>query len=447
VTTSPPFSPPGLPSVAGASGDPPGVVVEMKVPPRRVEPWAAVSGVLSIDLHRVAANLGRIAAMVGGVDRIAAVVKSDAYGLGAGEIARTAVEAGVRRLVVLHAAEAIALEAAIPPAGAARGPSDPPAVRFLAIAAAPPDGAEPLVARGGIEVAVHDGAAVRAAAAVARRAGAILPVHVEIDCGLGRAGVRPAAAPALVEAVLATDGLRLAGVFTHFSASESDPDRTTEEAECFRRTLEAIGPARTAGALVHAANTHATLGRDDLRFACCRIGRGWAGLGPATARLEPVLRWTCPVMHVRRVEAGDPVGYGGRWVADEATWIGLLPVGYAHGLPEGAGGQGLGVARTVGGRGRLLGDPGGAEAIEVPFVGTVSMDQCAIALPVRDDPDGRRLRPGATVEIVGGDRSASNRPEAFAAACGVRPLALLSSIGPRLHRRYEPIQASAGPTR
>jgi len=230
--------------------------------------------------------------------------------------------------------------------------------------------------------------------------------------------------------------MRLAGVMTHFTDAGCDAASTLREHALFRTTLDRIG-GLPRGCRVHAAATAAAAQSPAFHHDLVRIGLGWAGWVPGTVppgshaaamagALRPAVTWTSSVSHVHRLERGHRVGYGGRWLAAKATCIGLVPVGYADGIPPAAGGTPEAPGATV------LVESAGGWTIRAPIIGAVSMDQIAVDL----GPDGEHHGLGAAVTVVGGaNGSGAGLPE-FAAACGVTPHQVLVGIGPKVQRTY-----------
>ena len=234
-----------------------------------------------------------------------------------------------------------------------------------------------------------------------------LPFHLEIDTGMSRAGIRWDDRPALTAAAgLVAGAAGWEGAFTHFHSAESDPAATQGQWE---RLQEALGAFPRRPPLVHAANSAAAL-----------AGRRWAGDlvrpgiflyggdagGPAP---EPVVALRAPVVAMRRVRAGDTVSYGATWIAPEPCRIATIAAGYADGVP-----------RALSGRGEA--EIGG---IRMPIVGRITMDMTMI----RADA-GVAL--GDVATLYGGVVGLEEQ----AARAGTIGYELLTSIGPRVPRRY-----------
>jgi len=300
---------------------------------------------ITIDLGALRRNAAALVDAAGGAE-LWAVVKADAYGHGALDCARAAVEAGARALCVATAKEGAALRAELADA------------RVLVLS--PLAEAEEHVAReAGLEVAVST-----------PRLPEGLPVHVKVDTGMGRFGMSPEEAGQI-------DPARVAGVMSHFAtADENDAAFARAQLDAFAAVAE-----RFPGATRHIANSAATLSIPEARLDAVRCGVALYGLSPfgrdpEEHGLEPVLSWRSYVAQAKVLRRGDSTGYGRRFVAEGETRIGLVPVGYGDGFRRGLTGTEVLVAGT---RRRVL--------------GTVSMDSFAVALG--DEPEG------APVTLVG----------------------------------------------
>lgn len=294
---------------------------------------------ITVDLRALARNVGRLRAVAAPAE-VWAVVKADAYGHGAADVAPAAVRAGARGLCVVTAREGAALRQLVP-----RG------TRILVMGPTDDDDLE-LVRASDLEVAVHE-----------PDAGAGLRRHLKIDTGMGRFGMRP-------EAALAASRDGVVGVMSHLAtADEPDDSFAREQVAQFGDVAD-----RFEGAVRHVANSAAALRLPEARFDAVRTGIAVYGLSPfegdpADDGLEPVLSWRSHVAQTKTLGPGESTGYGRRFVAERPTRIGLVPVGYADGFRRGLTGTEVLVDGT---RRRVL--------------GTISMDSLAVEL--EDEPAG-----------------------------------------------------------
>jgi alanine racemase len=330
---------------------------------------------LTVDLGAVRRNARTLLRVLDG-SQLWAVVKANAYGHGAVDVAGALVDEGVGALCVATVAEGLELrrEFAL--------------VRILVMGptASSREVAEAREAK--LELAVWDEELPEG-----------VRVHLKLDTGMGRWGLSEL--PALSAEVV--------GLMTHLATAESDPAFAEQQVERFR---EATAPY--SDLMRHAANSAAALRIPSSRFDAARCGVALYGLSPfgedpAVDGLEPALSWHSYLAQVKLLQAGDSAGYGRRFVAEKPTWIGLVPVGYGDGFRRDL----TGTEVRVGGE--LL-----------PVVGTVSMDAFAVELE-REEPAG------APVTILGQGVLA----ETHAAVAGTINYELLTGVvsDPRRARR------------
>lgn len=378
---------------------------------------------LYVNLDAVGRNLRRIRDLSDGGCRVCAVVKADAYGLGAVPVARQLVASGADMLAVYSASQAEALVDA--------------GIRIPMLVLMPVRGIEPggamhrLALAGRAHFTVHGPSHARDLAAVADWIGCPLQVQVEVDTGMGRGGSLPEEAALALAFIAADSRLRLTGIFTHFSDSARDPHRTRAQMDTFDSFCAAQAPLIPADALVHAANSHAAMRDGRTRRAMVRPGIAWTGFVDSVAgeeQLEGVARWTSEIVHVKRVPAGFPVGYGSTWIAQRATRLGIVPVGYADGFPLAAADVNRRMLRVM-----APGDAG--HSWDAPVIGAVSMDQ--VVIDITDVPSSAAhgdSAVGLEVEVYGTDRHACTWLPRVAESCGVHAYELLCRIAPSVRR-------------
>jgi alanine racemase len=300
---------------------------------------------ITIDLGALRRNTAALVDVGLGAE-LWAVVKADAYGHGALDCARAALDGGARALCVATAKEGAPLRAELADA------------RILVLSPLT-EREEGLAREAGLEVAVST-----------PRLPEGLAVHVKVDTGMGRFGMSPGEAARI-------DPGRVVGVMSHLATADED------DAAFARAQLDAFAAAaeRFPGATRHIANSAATLSIPDARLDAVRCGVALYGLSPfgrdpGEHGLEPVLSWRSYVAQAKVLRSGDSTGYGRRFVAEGERRIGLVPVGYGDGFRRGLTGTEVLVAGT---RRRVL--------------GTVSMDSFAVELG--DEPEG------APVTLIG----------------------------------------------
>jgi alanine racemase len=296
----------------------------------------------TLDLGAIRRNAETLLRAAGGAE-LWAVVKAEGYGHGAVDVSKAGLEAGATALCVATLPEALHLRAALRNARiVVMGPVSDREI------------GEARVAR--LELVAADG-----------RIPEGVKVHLKVDTGMGRWGLSELPAPTR----------EVVGVMSHLASAEADPAFTQLQVDRFREATAQLGSLTR-----HIANSAATLRYAEARFDAVRCGIALYGISPfgadpADEGLEPALRWESYVALVKRLEPGESTGYGRRYVADRATWIGIVPVGYADGFRRDM----TGTEVLVDGRRRRV-------------VGTISMD----ALAVRLDAE---LPIGAPVTLVG----------------------------------------------
>ncbi|MCD3437176.1 alanine racemase [Streptococcus equi subsp. zooepidemicus] len=195
-----------------------------------------------------------------------------------------------------------------------------------------------------------------------------LHVHVKVDSGMGRIGVRSLAEANQLISILSDMGVQLDGIFTHFAtADESDHTMFDKQLTFFKQLVAQLDKKP---ALVHASNSATSLWHSETIFNAIRLGIVIYGLNPSgnslslPCSLKEALSLESRLVHVKQIQAGDSVGYGASYVAAEPEYVGTLPIGYADGWTRNM--QGFKVL---------------VEGEFCDIIGRVSMDQLTIRLP------------------------------------------------------------------
>ncbi len=336
-----------------------------------------------------------------GTAAVLAVVKANAYGHGAGPVSQTLLAAGARQLGVATMEEGLALRSAgvTAPILVMGGVYDIPTVQQSALTPVLPS---------------RD--AIATAAKLADPRTVPLCVHLKVDTGMSRLGLGPEEALTVLKSGWPPN-LQLEGVMSHLaSADEPDGGPAEEQLARFRSFLDAI---RTAGLKVptaHIANSAAILKYPSSYFDLVRPGLmlyGYSSGPTPSVDLRPVLTWKTRVIQVKRVAKGQPVSYGGTFIAPRPSTLAVLPVGYADGY-----------SRAFSNKGRVL--IGGRPA---PVVGRVCMD-----LTIVDVTDHQAVRPGDDAVLLGRQGSATITADDLAAWQNTISYEILCQIGPRVTR-------------
>ncbi len=282
---------------------------------------------IEIDLARLRRNFEIIFSDKPAHVALLSVVKDQAYGHGAATVARTALDAGASYLGVATLGEALELRQV--------GVHAP----ILIFGERPPDQYEDCV-RQHFTCFVNSESAARDLARVARRVGKEAPVHVEVDTGLSRYGVRWEHALDVISAVAGTPGLRLEGVMSHFAMSdEEDKSFALLQLDRFRQVLDGMDRLGIRVRYRHMCNTGGFLDLPQAHFDMVRLGILPLGVYPSQVcrripGLEPVMTVKTRVAVLRDLQPGDFVGYGMHYRATERRRIAVLPVGYGDGYPR-----------------------------------------------------------------------------------------------------------------
>lgn len=368
-----------------------------------------------VDLAAVRDNVRSLRRTAGAAE-VMAVVKADAYGHGLVPSAAAARTGGATWLGVAQVGEALALRAA----------GD--AGRVLTWLYAP---GAPLAAAVEADVDVSVGAlwALEELVAAARSVGRTARVHVEVDTGLGRAGAMPADLDALLDAALraeAEGAVRLVGLWSHLAWADA-PDHPTvlQQADVFE---DALARAERRGARLevrHLANSAATLTNPAMHYDLVRPGIAVFGLspvprlgGPEEFGLVPAMRLEARLALVKEVAAGQGVSYAHQYATPTASVLGLVPLGYADGVPRHASGgpDGWGGPVQVGGR-------------RLGVAGRVCMDQFVLDLG-----PGARERAGDVVVLFGAGTDGEPTAEDWARAAGTISYEIVTRVGERVPR-------------
>ncbi len=313
---------------------------------------------VEIDLSAIGNNTRQVKALVGPSVRVLASLKADAYGHGALKVARTVLHNGASMLGVATVSEATPLrEAGI----------NAPILVF---------GYVPLwqmreAVRLDLSITLYSGESARALSRAAQALKKTVKVHIKVDSGMGRLGIRAEQVEdilALVREIKSLPGLELEGMFTHFAMADShDLTHARLQLSRFQQVLQAVEAAHLRPPIVHAANSAAMLNLPEARFDMVRPGIALYGLDPSPdTRLpqgfRPALSFKTTVAQVKDIPAGECISYGCTYITERPTRVAVLPVGYADGFRRGPANWG---SVLIHGQ-------------QAPILGRVCMDQCMV---------------------------------------------------------------------
>jgi alanine racemase len=298
---------------------------------------------ITVDLGALRRNVRTLVRAAGGAE-LWAVLKANAYGHGMVDAAGAALGAGAAGLCVATIPEGLALR------------NEFRVERILVLGPASSIREVARARDAGLELAVFDEEIPEG-----------LPVHLKLDTGMGRYGLSELPAPPA----------NVVGLMTHLATADCDLGFARIQLERFREATASYSHLTR-----HAANSAATLRLPESHFDAVRCGIAIYGLSPFNTDpiedgLEPVLSWQSFLARVTQLGAGESTGYGRRFVAEEPTWIGIVPVGYGDGFRRDLTGTEV----------RVAGEPR-------PVVGTISMDSFAVRLD-------RELPVGTPVVLLG----------------------------------------------
>lgn len=361
-----------------------------------------------VDLDRFRRNLEAIRAAIGGPRQILLVVKADAYGHGAVEIARHAVQHGVTMLGVATLHEGIELRAS--------GVTAPIVILSPCLLSEVDEIVEhrltPCIAT--LPFAERLSERCHAQQVIAR-------YHVEIDTGMGRTGVNEGEAVPFVERLATLPNLLLEGAFTHFpDADRGDTEMTEAQLTRFHAVLRELALRKIEVPLRHAANSAGLLSLAASHLDMVRPGILAYGGYPTrdvarSVKVEGILSFKTRVVQIREHAPGQNISYGCTYRTTRWTRVAVLPVGYGHGYPW-----------ALGNRGEVL-----VRGKRAPIIGRVTMDLTMV--DVSGIPD---VHPEDEVVLWGEQRGARLDLSEVADRAQTIPYELLCGMGKRVVRLF-----------
>lgn len=364
-----------------------------------------------ISLSNYAYNFSKIRKLIKGRTLnpiVMAVVKANAYGHGAVPIAKKALDLGARYLGVVCLYEARELrEANIKAPILILNYTDPKSVR------------EALKLK--LTLTVMDEEILRIIDKEAKKLAQKAKIHIKVDTGMHRGGALPEEALKLVKSAEKYKNIYLEGVFTHFATSdEKDLSFAEKQLDVFNKLLKSLREKNITPPLIHAANSAATLRLPSAYFDMVRPGVIMYGLPPShdfklpfTPR--PVMSLKAVIAQIKRLKAGETVGYGRTWKAKRETLMALLPIGYADGY-----------SRALGNCWHVL-----INGKKAPIIGRISMDQT-----VADITDIPKVKVGDEAVIIGKQGKEEITADDIARQTGTINYEVVAKIASRVSRVY-----------
>lgn len=308
---------------------------------------------VEVDVDAIASNIQIIRSHLADDVTLMAVVKADAYGHGAVQVARTAIANGATYLGVASIAEAVELRDA--------GITAP----ILVMSYAPAETVRQAYQLD-LTLTVFDLEQAERYEGEARSFSGKLKVHIKIDSGMGRLGILAEQAIHSFRHLGALSNLDIEGIYTHFSVADSDDEYTSDQVETFNQVVRPLHAVGIKVKYIHAANSPGTLATESNHFNTVRPGLILYGLSasenhPLYEGLQAALTWKTSVLQVKTLPAGHPVGYGRTYYTKNEEKIAILPVGYADGFRRSPSWQYV----LIHGQ-------------KAPIIGRVSMEKCAV---------------------------------------------------------------------
>ncbi len=309
---------------------------------------------VEVDLDNFIGNLKEIKRLIGPQVDFIQVVKADAYGHGAIEISNAAVKNGARMLGVANADEGVQLRiSGIEAPIVILGPSTVAEIEQII--------------KYNLTPSVSDSAFTKKLYKALKKSGHKLPVHIEVDTGMGRGGTMYSEALKLILEISKLPNITLEGIFSHFASSECMIPYNDKQWRHFSDLLAVIKRAGIDIPIRHIDNSGAILNYPDFKLNMVRPGLMTYGIYPSPdnqskARLAPVMSFKTSIVLLKDFPEGCGIGYGSTYVTQKQTRIATIPVGY---------GDGYGFILSNQGEALIRGE-------KAPLVGRISMDMCTI---------------------------------------------------------------------
>ncbi|MDX6250074.1 MAG: alanine racemase [Kribbellaceae bacterium] len=327
-----------------------------------------------------------------------AVVKANAFGHGAVQVARAAIEAGATWLGVARADEALQLRAAGLTVPILTWLYDATELMWLA----------------DVDVSVSTVAELHQVIA----APTVHTVQLKLDTGLHRGGSAPDQWIELTRTAAhyeALGAISVRGIWSHLShGAELDASHSRRQLQLLNAGVTLARRAGLTPQVVHLANSAGALTLDAPECNLVRIGAGLFGIDELATGLRPPMRLMSKVAQVRRIRAGEGVSYGHDYVATRDTTIALIPLGYADGIPRAAADRASVLCRNT----------------RMPVLGRITMDQFVV------DAGDVPVEPGDPVTIFGDGSSGEPTAADWADWAGTIPHEIYCGLGSRVPRRY-----------
>lgn len=364
--------------------------------------------IAEINLSNLIHNLNQVRSHIPRGCKILAVVKANAYGHGITEISKDLEQAGVDMLGVAHVEEGKTLrESGIN--------------TDILVMGGICEGYVSDILRWHLTPAVYTMPVARALSEAAATKGIVLPVHIKVDTGMQRIGIKPELALEFVKDVVQFKGLMIEGIMTHFAEADlKEREFAREQLDGFKSLCMDIGRNDINIPLRHAANSAAVINMEDSHLDMVRPGIMLYGYSPSLflspmVDLRPVLTLKSRIVHLKSAPPKTGISYGRTFITTRETIVATIPVGYADGY-----------SRSLSNIGQVL-----IRGRRAPVIGRVCMDMTMI-----DVTDVPGVHTGDEVIIIGGDGENRVTADDIAAWAGTISYEVLCGIGERVERVY-----------
>ncbi|MBI5416853.1 alanine racemase [Candidatus Poribacteria bacterium] len=360
-----------------------------------------------IEIDNIAHNIQKLRQRVGSDIKIIAVIKANAYGHGACEIANALLENGADFLGVATHYEGRALRKS----GITK--------KIFITNAILPEEAKKII-RYELTPFVYTKELIIALNNEGEKLNKLIPVHIKVDTGMGRLGVAPENFLDFLAEFKNLKNLKIEGILTHFARADKDEEYTRFQLKRFSDILQKLKDDKINIDFIHSANSAALLKYTYTHFNMVRPGISLYGLYPSAEfhdiiDLKPVMRVKSKVAYIKSVPIGTSISYGQTFVTSRPSVIAIVPVGYADGYP-----------RLLSNNGEVL-----INGKRAKVVGNVCMDSFMV-----DVTDFQSVKLGDIVTLLGPDGDREISAEEWAEKTGTINYEIVSRIGHRLPRVY-----------
>lgn len=365
--------------------------------------------IIEIDLDALEHNLNYFMQKIPKDINLVAVVKANAYGHGVIPIVKHLQSLGVKFFAVAFLDEAVQLrEAGI-------------LSSILVLGYTPKNGIE-IAIKHNIALTVYTIEAVEQINSIGEKLKKKLKIHIKIDTGMGRLGLKPSDAHDFYQIAKKSPWIEIEGIYTHFATSdEKDKTLTNQQYQIFRETINEVSGLENIP-MKHVSNTAAIIDLPKYSQTAVRLGIGLYGLLPSKevstlySELKPVMSLKTKVAFLKTIKEGQTVSYGATFKAEKQTIVATLPIGYADGL-----------SRKLSNSGYVL-----VKGIKAPIIGRICMDQTMIDVSQIKD-----INIGDEVVIIGSQNNKCIRIDDHAEIIDTINYEIVTIIGERIPKIYK----------